>query len=160
MSAPVPHAWCTRIDAALPFLLVAALAIVGGGVVAAAMAHAPSRKLFWMVAYLVLVVGVTQALLGVGQALLAVGETAAGVRAVEGVLFNLGNIGVIAGTLYSYWPLVLTGTLLFVAALAIFLHATRHPRGRLAIHAYRALTVCIGGSAVVGVVLAAVRTTV
>ncbi|TAL95934.1 MAG: hypothetical protein EPN69_05000 [Rhodanobacter sp.] len=69
MSTPAHVPWCERISSALPFLVVCALAIVGGGALAAAMAHAPSRKLMWAVAYLVLVVGVTQAALGVGQAL-------------------------------------------------------------------------------------------
>lgn len=159
MSTPAGGAGCTRTNSAVPFLLVSALAIVGGGVVAAAMAHAPSQKLFWMVAYLVLVVGVTQAVLGIGQALLAVRETSASARAIEWVLFNLGNVGVIGGTMWSLWPLVLAGTLLFAAALVIFLHATRRVRGGWLILAYRALIVCIGGSAIVGEVLAAVRAT-
>lgn len=159
MSAPAQPAWCERAGSALPFLVVAALAIVGGGVVAAAMAHAPSRKLLWMVAYLVLVVGVMQAVLGIGQVLLAVRETAASVRAVECALFNFGNAGVIVGTMWSHWPLVLAGTLLFAAALAIFLHATHRARGGWLIFAYRVLIVCVGGSAMVGLVLAAVRAT-
>ncbi len=157
MSASEQRAWCERIPSAAPFLVVAALAIVGGGVFAAAMAHAPSRKLFWMVAYLVLVVGVTQTLLGIGQALLATRQTAAPVRVAECVVFNLGNAGVIVGTVLSVWPLVLVGTLLFAAALAIFLHATRHARGGWLIQVYRVLIVCIGGSAIVGLVLAAAR---
>ena len=157
MSAPAPRAWSERVVSAWPCLVIAALAIVGGGVLAAAMAHAPSRKLLWMVAYLVLVVGVTQTVLGIGQALLATRETAALVRAVECVLFNLGNAGVIAGTMLSKWSLVLMGTLLFAAALAIFLHATRRARGGWLTHVYRALIVCIGGSSIVGLVLAAMR---
>lgn len=159
MSAPARDAWCEHLNSAMPFLLVSALAIIGGGVVAAAMAHAPSRKLFWMVAYLVLVVGVTQAVLGIGQALLATCKTAAPVRAAEWILFNLGNAGVIAGTMWSTWLLLLTGTLLFAAALAIFLYATRRARGGWTISAYRALTAGLGGSAIVGLVLAAVRAT-
>lgn len=157
MNTPARGAWCEHMTSAVPFLLVSALAIVGGGAVAAAMAHAPSRKLMWMVAYLVLVVGVTQALLAVGQALLATRETAMPVRALEWVLFNLGNAGVIVGTMGSIWPLLLSGTLLFAAALAIFLHATRHARRGWTIYAYRALTAGLGGSAIVGLVLAAVR---
>ena len=159
MNTPARGAWCERINSVVPFLLVSALAIVGGGAVAAAMAHAPSRKLFWMVAYLVLVVGVTQAVLGIGQALLATRETAAPVRAVEWILFNLGNAGVVVGTMVSIWPLLLTGTLLFAAALAVFLYATRHARGGWTIYAYRALTAGLAGSAIVGLVLAAVRAT-
>lgn len=157
MSAIAHPVWCGRANAAMPFLIVGALAIVGGGTVAAAMAHAPSRKLMWAVAYLVLVVGVMQAVLGIGQALLVICETAASIRALECVMFNLGNAGVIVGTLLSFWPLVLAGTLLFALALAIFLQATRCAKAGWLIRAYRVLIVCIGGSAIVGLVLGAAR---
>ncbi len=159
MKAPARLAGCERVGPAVPFLIVAALAIIGGGAVAAAMAHAPSRKLFWMVAYLVLVVGVTQAVLSVGQALLATRETPVSARVLEWVMFNLGNAGVIGGTLGSSRALVWVGTLLFAASLAVFLLATRRVRGGWPILAYRTLLVFIGGSAVVGLVLAVVRTT-
>ena len=112
MSAPASVGWCERVNPAIAFLAMAALTIVGGGATAAAMAHAPSRKLFWAVAYLVLVVGVTQALLGLGQALLAARQTAVSVRLVEWLMFNLGSAGVICGTLWPLHPLVLAGTVL------------------------------------------------
>ena len=155
MSAQGNPAWCERIGAARLFLIVALLAIVAAGTIAAAMAHAPSRKLLWMVAYLVLVVGVTQAVLGIGQALLAMRETTGPVRLVECAMFNLGNAGVIVGTLCSLWSLVLAGTLLFAVALAIFLHATRGARAGWSILAYRLLIVGVGGSSIIGLVLAA-----
>ena len=157
MSAPPRLAWCERINSARPFLLVSALAIVGAGVIAAAMAHAPSQKALWAVAYLVLVVGASQAAFGVGQALLATCATSVSMRAAEWTMFNLGNVGVIGGTLCSSQPLVWVGTLLFAASLVVFLMATRGVRGGWAILAYRALLVLIGGSAVVGLVLATVR---
>lgn len=157
MSAPTRSSWCERISPALPFAVMAALAIIGGGALAAAMAHAPSRKLLWAVAYLVLVVGVTQAALGVGQALLATSETARSMRAVEWVMFNLGSTGVVGGTLWSCDLLLQAGTLLFAVALAMFAYATRRARAGWPIHAYRALLVFIGGSAVVGLVLASLR---
>jgi hypothetical protein len=158
MTAPTRLAWCERVNPALPFLLVAALAIVGGGALAAAMAHVPSRKVLWAVAYLVLVVGVTQAALGVGQALLATRTVSMPVRLAEWAMFNLGSAGVMGGTLCSSPLLVVTGTLLFAVSLALFLLATRGARSGWPILAYRALLVFIGGSAVVGVVLATVRT--
>ncbi len=159
MSAPARPAWCERVPSAVPFLVVSALAIVGGGVVAAAMAHAPSRKLMWAVAYLVLVVGVTQAVLGVGQALLATRQASVSVRAVEWLMFNLGSAGVIGGTLWTCSVLLQSGTLLFAVALAMFGYATRGSCAGWPIHAYRALLVFIGGSAIVGLVLAAVGAT-
>ena len=149
--------WCERVNSALPFLLVSALAIVSAGALAAAMAHAPTQKVLWAVAYLVLVVGVSQAVFGVGQALLATRATSVSMRVAEWILFNLGNVGVIAGTLCSSQLLVWLGTLLFAASLITFLWATRGVRGGWAILAYRMLLVLIGGSAVVGLVLTVVR---
>lgn len=159
MNAQTRLAWCERVNTAMPFLVVAALAIVGGGALAAAMAHAPTRKLFWAVAYLVLVMGVTQAALGVGQALLATREASRPVRVAEWATFNLGNAGVMGGTLCSSQWLVVVGTLLFAASLLLFLLATRGARSGWPILAYRTLLVFIGGSAVVGVVLTMVRAT-
>ena len=157
MMASARLAWRERIHSALPFLLVAGLGIIGAGVLAAAMAHAPSRKLMWAVAYLVLVVGAAQAVFGAGQALLATRATSASMRVAEWTLFNLGSAGVIAGTMCSSQPLVWMGTLLFAASLVAFLWATRGVRGGWAILAYRTLLVLIGGSAVVGLVLTVVR---
>lgn len=99
MSAPTRLAWCERVNSVVPFLMVSALAIVGAGVLAAAMAHAPSRKLLWTVAYLVLVVGASQTVFGVGQVLLATRATSVSTRVAEWTMFNLGNAGVIGGTL-------------------------------------------------------------
>ena len=157
MSASARVESCERVGLALPFLLIAALAIVAGGAIAAAMAHAPGRKVLWAVAYLVLVVGVTQAVLGVGQALLATREASRSVRVVEWVMFNLGSAGVMGGTLCTVRLLVVAGTLLFAASLVMFLLATRESSGHWPILAYRALLVFIGGSAVVGLVLGLLR---
>ena len=125
MSTSTGLVWSERIEPALPFLLMSALAIVGGGVLAAAMAHAPSRKLLWTVAYLVLVVGATQTALGAGQALLTTRAATAPARVAEWALFNLGRAGVIGGTLCSSRPVLWLGTLLFAASLAVFLWVTR-----------------------------------
>ena len=157
MIAPTRLAWCERINSAAPFLFVSALAILGGGALAAAMAHVPSRKLMWAVAYLVLVVGATQTVFGIGQALLATRATSLSVRVAEWAMFNLGSAGVIGGTLWPSRPVMWMGTLLFAASLAVFLFATRGRRRGWAILAYRTLLVLIGGSAVVGLVLGTVR---
>ncbi len=142
----------------MPFAAMAALAVVGGGVLAAVMAHAPSRTVMWAVAYLVLVVGVIQAVLGVGQALLLQRAPAVRVVTLEWLAFNAGNAGVIIGTVVSAWWVVLLGTLLFALALAFFLHATRAVRCGWPAYAYRLLIVFMGGSAVVGLLLSALRT--
>lgn len=146
-----------RLSAAMPFLIVAALAVVSAGVIAAAMAHAPSQPLVWMVAYLVLVVGVAQAALGIAQGWLSLTPPSVSFRTVEFTLFNTGNFGVIVGTLCSSWPVVVAGTLLFTAALAMFLYSSWRSRGGWPTHVYRLLLTVLFGSATVGLVLSALR---
>lgn len=154
MSTPVAMSPGDRLAAATPFLVIATLAIVLGGGIAAAIAHAPSQKLVWMVAYLVLVAGVAQVMLGGGQALLADGLPSGSTRFAECLLFNAGNIGVIVGTVSSSLPLVWAGTLLFVAALLMFLLATRVASRGWLIYAYRMILLLVGVGAIIGLVMA------
>lgn len=146
-----------RLMAATPFLVVASGAIVGGGGMAAAVAHAPSQPLVWMVAYLVLVVGAAQAALGIAQAWLSVALPSPGIRATQLLLFDAGNFGVIVGTLCALWPLVLAGTVLFDAALAMFLYSARILHGGWPTHVYRLLLILLFAGATVGLVLSAFR---
>lgn len=53
--------------ASRPFLVTGIIAIVAGGLIAGAIAHAPSRNLVWMVSYLVLVVGIAECAFGTGR---------------------------------------------------------------------------------------------
>lgn len=142
-----------RLRAAQPFLLTALLALLIAGFVAAAVAHAPTRPLVWMVAYLVLVAGVAQGVLGLGQALLPTRPPAPRWRAAEWLLFNGGNVGVIAGTLLVMPALVAVGTALFVAALATFLLGVRGTGGGWLLLAFRAVLVVTGLGACVGLAL-------
>lgn len=147
----------TRWRAAWVFLAVAVFAMLVAGIVAAASAHAPTRHIMWMVAYLVLVAGLIQAALGVGQALLATPLPSARFLAAECVLFNVGNIGVIAGTLLTRPTVVAAGTLVFVASLLAFLIGVRRARGGWPVQVFRGLLVitCIG--AIVGLTLSFIR---
>lgn len=138
---------------ARPFLIVATLAILFGGGVAAAIAHAPTRQLVWMVAYLVLVAGVVQVALGLGQAFLAETLPSKRFRAGECVLFNLGNAGVIAGTLLSDYIVVVMGTLVFVASLAMFLMGLRGSARGWLVNALRAVLLITCCGAIVGLIL-------
>lgn len=144
----------TRLAATWPFLATALLAILAGGVVAAAMAHAPTRLLMWMVAYLVLVAGMAQVVLGLGQALLPTKLPSLRWRAGEWLLFNAGNAGVIVGTLRDFSWLVVMGTALFVASLATFLFGVRDAaHGGWLLHVFRAVLVIVCLGACVGLVL-------
>lgn len=143
---------------ARPFLTVAALAILAGGLVAAAVAHAPTQPMVWMVAYLVLVVGLVQVALGLGQTLLPRTMPSTGFRVGECVLFNVGNVGVIAGTLLLSPMWVAVGTVVFIASLVMFWVGLRGTSGGWLVHALRALLVITCGGALVGLVLSFITT--
>src|SRR5699024_4635774 len=108
-TAVVSPALHERLMAARIFLATALAALLVAGFTAAAIAHAPTRLLVWMVAYLVLVAGVAQGVLGLGQALLPVRLPSRRWRVAEWILFNLGNVGVIAGTLRASTACVAIG---------------------------------------------------
>ena len=143
-----------RLGAARAFLATALAALLAAGFVAAAVAHAPTRPVVWMVAYLVLVAGVAQGVLGLGQALLAPRLPPPAWRFGEWLLFNLGNAGVIAGTLLAAPALVTAGTALFVAALAAFLLGARGAAAGWLLRVFRAVLAIAGLGACVGLILA------
>lgn len=151
-----PPALRERWLAARLFMATALLAILAAGFVAAATAHDPTRRLVWMVAYLVLVAGVAQAVLGLGQAWLPAHPPSPRWRVMAWVLFNAGNLGVIAGTLRDSTAWVAIGTVLFVASLVAFLFGVRGAGRGWLLFAFRVVLVitCIG--ACVGLVLSAV----
>lgn len=145
-----------RLTTCLPFVVLGIVAIVSGGVIAAAIAHQPSRSLVWMVAYLVLVVGVVQIVFGAGQAWLAARVPTRSTTWGQWLVFNVANACVIVGTLCNSTDLVALGTVAFVLALAWFLwgvHRCRHGGWGIA---YRVLLALMLVSANVGLVLSVV----
>lgn len=150
---------------ALPFIVIGGAAIVAGGLVSAASALTPSYTASWAVAYLVLVVGVAQLILGLGQSSLATKRLAGGLIVGEAAAFNLGNVGVLAGTVFGQPVVVYVGAALIVAAQALFLWAVRggwsvHRPGHTALRwGYRTLIVVLLVSIPVGLVIASLRTT-
>lgn len=163
MSAPAPAPVTVRLDpgwsAASPFLVLGTACVVAGGLVAAAVAMAPSELGSWAAAYLVLVGGVAQVALGAGQALLA--PRPPGRRAVIAELagWNVGNGAVLAGTLLAATWLADIGGVALIAALALAIAATRGAVRRPAwpLHVYRTLLALVLVSIPVGLVLAAVH---
>ncbi|MDZ7748655.1 MAG: hypothetical protein U5K43_07295 [Halofilum sp. (in: g-proteobacteria)] len=121
-----------------------AIAIVAGGLLAAAVAHAPGRTAVWLSAFLVLVVGVVQVALAAGQVLLAGPGAGRGTARCELALYNLGGAGVIAGTLAGSFVLVALGTGVFLAALATFLLAVRYAPTGPGVRAHRAPIAVVG----------------
>ncbi len=142
-----------RLAAGMPFALFGVAAVLAGGGISAACANAPSRQLMWLVGYLVLVVGLMQVILGAGQAWLAQVPPAAGLFWGQWLLFNLGNAGVIAGTLLGQPRLVTLATLVFALALAGFLLGVRHSRHAGWAAAYRVVLGVVFLSACIGIAL-------
>lgn len=155
VSASLPRSW----SAALPFVVLGAACVVAGGLVAAAVAMAPSQLGSWTAAYLVLVGGVAQVALGAGQALLA--PRLPGRRTIAARLagWNVGNGAVLAGTLLGATWLADIGGVLLAAALLLALAGIRGAVRRPAwpLHLYRALIALVLVSIPVGLVMAAVR---
>lgn len=145
-----------RLRAARLFVAAGLLAILAGGLVAAAIAHAPTRHLVWMVAYLVLVAGLAQGGLGCGQAALPRRPPGGLLTGSEWLLFNLGNAGVIAGTLAGDFRGVAAGTLSLIVSLALFTLGVRTVERNRSRDAYHALIAVVGVGALVGLALSAV----
>jgi hypothetical protein len=145
----------TDLRRAWPLLAPGVLGVISGGLIAAAVSHAPTSGTVWLAAYLVLVVGVAQLALGLGQALLtSVAVDTARVR-LQSLLFNLGSAGVMAGTVGGSFLLVVAGALLFFGALGAFLLTVHGIRRGYAAHAYRALIAFLAISALIGLLLSA-----
>lgn len=141
--------------ASQPFVLFGGTAIIAGGLVAAAVAHQPVRQLVWMSAYLVLIVGVVQIVFGAGQAWLLSRPLGARRVVVEWLLLNLGNAGVVAGTLSGSFALVCIGVGLIAAGIVLFAFSTRDAKHRRWLVGYRVLLGVIFVSALVGLGLSA-----
>lgn len=140
--------------AARPFAITGAIAVVAGGLVAAATASVPTEKGSWAAAYLVLVVGVAQLSLGTGQALLAESLPSTRRVATEYTLFTIGNASVLAGTLSEIQFLIDLGGVALVAALVAFLLAVPRRWAPWPLTIYRLLIAVVLVSVPIGLVLA------
>ena len=133
-----------------PFRITGVLAIIAGGMLSAVLAHAPTRPVMWLVAYLVLVVGVAQIALGDGQVRLASPPVSRALLASQWLLFNGGNGLVMAGRLLACPAAIAAGALALATALVLFLRGVRGAGGGWLRYAYRLLVVLLGCSALVG----------
>lgn len=142
---------------AAPFAIIGSVCVVAGGVLAAAVAHAPTEHAVWAVAYLVLVCGVAQLVVGAGQAALHSPGDSSRSRLAELLAWNLGNAGVIAGTVADQLWLTVVGSILLAVSLVVFLVASRGAGRSLLVVIYRVVLVIVLVSIPIGIVLAIVR---
>ena len=156
-----------------------ALAVIIGGLIAALTAPLALTRGSWAAAYLVLVVGVAQVAMGMArQQWTAADSRRHGDGWWQLACWNIGSIGVIAGTLLGATAIVALGSALLVAALVLAFLATlaaigdsdtrpsdtRHSarrrgarRHRALLIGYRALLVVLTVSIPVGVILSWIR---
>ncbi|MDE3131080.1 MAG: hypothetical protein KGL16_07985 [Acidobacteriota bacterium] len=140
----------------LVFLAVAAVMIIGGGLVAAINGAASFAHGSWLAAYLVLVGGVAQLALGFGCLLLPRAECPPRLRRAQLWLWNVGILTVAAGVLTNLFGLVLTGSVVTATGLASFAGGggrASNP-GRNRVLAYRLVIGALAISVLVGGVLA------
>lgn len=143
---------------AIPFLTVGVAAITLGGLFSAATARFASYHSAWFVAYLVLVVGIAQVGLGIGQWKLSSKPLTVAVLFAELLIFNIGNAGVILGSLVSDSLWVDIGSALLAVALAIFAWMVWSPRRRgVILWSYWALLALLFVSVFVGLYFAHFR---
>lgn len=111
------------------FTLLGILAILAGGILSAFSAKKPSRQTAWASAYLVLVVGLAQAVIGI--ILYAINTDSAFWVVLAFVAYNLGNASVLVGTIgryrnKSYRKLVdIGGVLLVISMIALLVAVHR-----------------------------------
>ncbi|BBY54602.1 hypothetical protein H7J07_12775 [Mycobacterium koreense] len=152
--------WARRATVA-PFAVAGALSVLAGGIVAAAIAApTPTRHGVWSVAYLVLVVGLCQIALGAGQALLAATPPTRKAVWTAAVVFNLANVGVLAGVLTDRVAVLNAGSVLLLVALVLFLVGVRRSDRRgWALHLYRGVVTVLVVSIPIGLVITTVGAT-
>lgn len=162
--APVSHGGTVvsaAVRRALPYLVAAVVYVIVGGALAAATAYVTSEKTAWATAYIVLVGGVAQAGLGAALGWLAP-QARPAVNWAAFVLWNLGNIGVLAGQLSDVVAeTFIGGGLLVIALVLVIIETAEGTRHRAPVHpvwlwAFRGLVVLLAVTIPIGLVLAAI----
>lgn len=131
---------------------VGGVAIVSGGIISAFLPDQASSYDTWLVAYLVLVVGVAQIIIGWGLSKLPAKKVAAHVYTIF-LAFNFGNWLVASGTLISDTLLVYVGGAMICFAMFIGLAAIRGASRTPQLYAYIFMVAIILVSTPIGLVL-------
>lgn len=139
-----------------------AVCIIVGGLVAAVTAPSPTEHASWAAAYLVLVAGVAQVGFGIGQAALMKEAPSSRLLLAEFIGWNLGNAGVIAGTVIENDVLLWLGSLVLIVTLGVLVWAVRGTKVTPGFHTrvlwtYRLLVLIILVSMPVGLIISAAK---
>jgi hypothetical protein len=140
---------------AMVFIATAAVALVGGALLATGVVRLAGPPDAWLWKYLIWIVGCAQLVAGGGCAWLSRKAPSFERVATTWSLLNLGSLGVITGSLIGNFTLVSIGTASFDIALVLFLAATRRARYRYWSYAYRVVLVPVLVASWVGVLFAA-----
>lgn len=144
-------------SAAIPFLVAAAVGVISGGLVAAVTDPLDLEHGSWAAAFLVLVVGVGQAVLGAGQVHLGARPDRRTVVA-QMVSYDVASALVILGTLVTSPALVAVASALFLVSLVLFARVALVEGEAGPIRSlYLAVLVLLIVSTPVGIVLSIVR---
>jgi len=135
------------------FAVVGSVCVVTGGLLAAAVANAPSEHAVWASAYLVLVAGVAQVAIGAAQRYLRARSSARPLVVAELVGWNVGNAAVIVGTVVENAAITDIGGALLVGVLALLFTGTRGARAGWWLRGYRLLLAVVLVSIPVGLVV-------
>ena len=156
-SAPPPASSSKSLPPAIVTLVVVGIAaVIAGGLIAAVTEPFGLTDGSWAAAYLVLVWGISQVAIGAAQQLIAVVPSPTLAWAVF-ALWNLGNVGVLVGTLVALPTVVVAGSVLLLIALVGAFVAVRGAHRRIWAWLYRALIVVLFVSVFVGIALSFVR---
>lgn len=161
--APASHGGTvvsSAVRRALPYVVAAVVYVIVGGMLAAATAYTTTEKTAWATAYIVLVGGVAQAGLGAALGWLAP-QAKPQVNWAAFVLWNLGNIGVLAGQLTGVVAeTFIGGGLLVIALVLVIIETAEGSRHRRPVHpgwlwAFRVLVAILAVTIPIGLTLAA-----
>lgn len=144
-----------RRDAFKPFAVAGAGAIVGGGVLASAIAApAPTRHGVWAVAYLVLVLGVGQLVIGAGRVLLAAEPPTSGRMTILAAAYNASGAAIMLGVVTDHVAVFQAGcALLFGALIESFYGVRRSARRGWPLLAYRLIIAALIISIPIGMLI-------
>jgi hypothetical protein len=137
------------------FVVLSALMIVAGGLVAAVNSAAPFAHGSWLAAYLVLVGGVSQSVLCGGRFVLPAPRGSARLEYVQLGLWNAGTAAVAVGVFTDAGVIVVVGSAIVLAALGCFAvgGGRGQPGARGHMILYRLVIVVLAISVLVGSML-------